>query len=295
MIKIIKDLFRWDSKQFVKATIGVLIFSFAINTFLVPLSLYSGGAMGLSQLIRTIIVDSLNLKVNFDIAGLLYYLINIPLLVIAYKKISKSFFFRTLFCVSLMTLCLTFIPIPNKPILDEVLACTLVGSLIAGYGNGLILSSSGSTGGIDIIGIAAIMRNNKLSVGKLGFFFNTILYSISGILYGVPVMIYSILFSFFESFVIDRTHEQNICSTAMIFTKNNPKGIIKYVEDVLDRDTTYWEAIGSYKETKTYICYVVLSKYELQLLERHLNKVDPTAFVVKTTGVGIDGKFKKSI
>ena len=82
-------MFKWDYKQFIKATIGVFIFSFAINTFLVPLHLYSGGAMGLSQLIRTIIVDSLKLNINFDIAGLLYYLINIPLLVIAFKKIIK--------------------------------------------------------------------------------------------------------------------------------------------------------------------------------------------------------------
>jgi uncharacterized membrane-anchored protein YitT (DUF2179 family) len=91
----------------------------------------------------------------------------------------------------------------------------------------------------------------------------------------------------------DRNHEQNICSTAMIFTKEKPVKIDEFIRDELKRDTTYWEGTGFYSYTKTYITFVVLSKYELQKLERYMPKLDPNAFVVKTNGVNVIGDFKK--
>ena len=47
--------------------------------------------------------------------------------------------------------------------------------------------------------------------------------------------------------------------------------------------------------TKTYISYVVLSKYELQRLERNLVDLDKNAFMVKVNGVEIDGNFQKKL
>ena len=43
--------------------------------------LYSGGIIGFAQIVRTILVSYLHLPIqNFDIAGLIYYAINIPVL-----------------------------------------------------------------------------------------------------------------------------------------------------------------------------------------------------------------------
>ena len=106
-------------------------------------------------------------------------------------------------------------------------------------------------------------------------------------------MIYSILYAAFYSIIVDRNHEQNICSTAMIFTKEKPIKIDEFIRDELQRDTTYWEGTGFYSYTPTYITFCVLSKYELQRLERYLPKLDPKAFIVKTNGVNVIGDFKK--
>lgn len=291
----INSIFKWNYMQVFKAVLGIFIFCFALNIFIIPMGLYNGGILGLAQLIRTIIIDNLNIKVNFDIAGLLNFVINVPLFILAYKNISKTFFSRTLFCVTIQTIFLTCIPNLSVPVVDDMLTSVLIGGILAGVGSGMALSAGASTGGTDIIGIALSQKNRNFSVGKFGLIFNLVIYAICGVMSGLSTMIYSILYSVFATFMVDRTHEQNICSTAIIFTKKKPSKIVDFVKNELDRGATTWEANGEYKDTKTYITYLVLSKYELQRLERNLPDLDSNAFMVKTDGVGIEGRFKKKL
>ena len=53
---------------------GALLLAAAINLFIVPQGLYSGGLYGLCQVIRTLLKTKLGLETPFDMAGLLYLL-----------------------------------------------------------------------------------------------------------------------------------------------------------------------------------------------------------------------------
>ena len=286
-------IFNWGWFKFTKCILGIFISSLAINLFIVPNNLYTGGILGLSQLIRTMIKSVFNINPGFDISSIIYYIINFPLFLIAYKRISKTFFVRTLFAVTINSFFLMLIPIPSTPLINDLLGNVLIGGIIGGIGIGMSLSTGSSTGGTDIIGIAFSKKNNKVTVGNINLFFNIIVYSICGLNYGIEIMIYSILCAMFESIATDRNHTQNICSEAFIFTKENPEKIIYFINKELKRGATYWEAIGGYTKTKTYIIYAVLSKYERMRLERHMNDFDENAFMVGDDGVEIKGHFDK--
>ncbi len=291
--KFLHKTFRWNLKDLIKAILGALIYAVAINLFIVPNSLYNGGILGISQLLRTIITTTFNLDLAIDIAGIINFIINIPLLFIAYKVISKTFFGRTVVCVCFTTIFLTIIPIPEKALIDDLLTNVLIGGILCGLGSGKLLSSHGSGGGTDIIGIALSMKNRNLSVGKIGGTINLFIYAICGILYGIPTMIYSIIYAVIGSLVVDNTHEQNVVSYVMIFTKKIPDTITEFIQKELNRDATVWEGTGAYNKTKTYICYSALSKYEVQKLERNIKRLDKDAFMIKNEGVGVDGNFQK--
>ena len=290
MKKIIK-LIDWNIKDVIKMLIGSIMFCLAVNIFVVPNNLYTGGVLGIAQLIRSIIVDVFDFKISFDFSGILYYVMNIPLFFLAYKKLSKTFFVRTLLVISIQTVMLSLIP--TTAVVDDVLTNVLVGGLLGGAGLGIVLSTGASTGGTDIVGLVLAKKNNQLSVGKLGLCVNVFTFSIAGILFGLETMIYSILYSFVDSLTIDKMHEQNICSTALIFSKKNPKDINNYIKNELGRDFTYWDAKGGYDDSRTYIIYTAMSKYELVKLERKIKECDFNAFMVKSDGVGIKGEFEK--
>ncbi len=290
MKKIIR-IINWKSSDFIKMLIGSFLCSFAINIFIVPNHLYTGGLLGLAQIIRSLCVDILHLKTSYDFSGIIYYIMNLPLFFIAYKNISKTFFYRTLLAVSAQTIMLS--TIPTIGIIDDVMANVLVGGILCGVGLGMVLSSGASSGGTDIIGVSIVKKRNDFSVGKLGLIVNLIVYGIAGIMYGLEIMIYSIIYAVFDSIMVDKMHEQNICSTAFIFCKKNPKKINDFIVNVLHRDFTYWDAKGGYDDSRTYIIYTVLTKYELIKLQRNLGKFDKNAFMITSEGVGIKGEFQK--
>lgn len=290
MKKLIKDI-NWNIYDLLKIFVGTLMFCVAINIFVVPNNLYTGGVLGISQLIRSITIDLFKLNIPFDFSGILYYILNIPLFIIAYKEISKTFFIRTLIAITLQTIMLSIIP--THQVLTDTLANILVGGLLGGAGLGIVLSCGASTGGTDIIGLVMAKKNNSLSVGKIGLIVNIFIYSIAGILYGLETMIYSIIYIFIDSLTIDKMHEQNICSTAFIFCKENPKVINDFIKNELNRDFTYWHAKGGYDDSRTYIIYTALSKYELIKLERKMKEFNINSFMIKSDGVGIKGEFEK--
>ena len=290
MKSLIKVL-NWNKKDIIKTLIGSIMFCIAINIFIVPNNLYTGGVLGLAQLIRSIILDVFKVNIGFDFSGILYYIINIPLFFLAYKNLSKTFFFRTLIVISIQTVMLSLIP--TTSIISDTLTNVLVGGLLGGAGLGIVLSCGASTGGSDIIGLVIAKKNNELSVGKIGLVLNVFIYTITGLMYGLQTMIYSIIYSFVDSLTIDKMHDQNICSTAFIFCKKNPKDINNYIKNELNRDFTYWDAKGGYDDSRTYIIYTALTKYELIKLERKIKECDFNAFMVKSEGVGIKGEFEK--
>ncbi len=291
MKKIIK-LFNWSIEDIIKVVVGSILFCLAINIFIVPNHLYTGGVLGIAQLIRSITKELFNIKNNFDYSGIIYYLINIPLFILAFRNLGKTFFVRTVFAVSLQALLLSVIPTVLL-IENNILTNVLVGGILGGIGVGLTLNSGASTGGTDIIGLALAKKNNNLSVGKLGLIINVIVYSIAGIMYGLETMIYSVIYAVCDSLMIDKMHEQNICSTAFIFCKKNPKKVNDYIKNELNRDFTYWDAKGGFDDSRTYIIYTALTKFELIKLERYLKKIDDHMFMIKSIGVGIKGEFEK--
>ena len=74
--------------------IGAALMATAINLFIVPQGFYAGGAYGMCQVIRTLLVTRAGLTLPFDLAGLLYLMVNLPLFYLAYRGLGRTFFLR---------------------------------------------------------------------------------------------------------------------------------------------------------------------------------------------------------
>ena len=74
---------RLDKREIYRtggALFGTLLYALGINLFIVPIAIYSSGLMGICQLIRTILVEYAGLRLgSFDVAGHIYYAINVPM------------------------------------------------------------------------------------------------------------------------------------------------------------------------------------------------------------------------
>ena len=275
---------------------NLLVFSAGINLFIVPANLYNGGVLGISQVIRTVLVRYFHLASGTtDIAGIINMLLNIPLFVLAYVFVGKKFFFRTLVCVVSQTLFLSLIPIPAIPIVRDSLTASIIGGIFGGTGIGIALQSGGSSGGLDIVGMIFTKRFKGFSVGKVSLSVNAVIYIVCAVLFGLQTAVYSIIYSAVSMLMTDRAHTQNINTEVVIFTKKKPLKIIDYIVNEYHRDATWWEAKGGYTEENTYMVIVVLSKYECAHLKRELKEVDEHAFVIVKDGMSVVGKYEKHL
>lgn len=285
-----------DLPRLFTAVAGMLVFSVGINLFVVPAELYNGGVLGISQILRTLLIRYAHLNFgSVDIAGLINLLFNIPLFFLAYRSIGRGFFVRTLICVISQTMFLTVIPIPAVPLVEDTLTASLIGGIVAGAGIGISLKNGGSSGGLDILGVYYTKRRQDFSVGRLSLSVNLFIYLACALLFDITVVIYCIIYTAVSTLIMDRTHSQNISTEVFVFTKEEPDQIMDYILKELVRGATYWEAKGGYTEETTNIIFTVISKHELSALKRRLRVLDPQAFVVSKEHVGIEGKFVKHL
>lgn len=266
--------------------IGSFLFCAGLNWFIVPLGLYNGGTVGISQIIRSV----LQLNTSFDIAGILNFILNIPLLFLAYFHFGRSLFLKTFFSIVTQTILFTFIPIPTQPIIQEYAVSCLMGGILAGTGVGITLKAGGSGGGLDILGLYFTQKFKDFGVGRFTLIINGIIYCACALLFELPVAIYSVLYAMVYSLAIDKTHLQNINTSVMIFTKK--KDVYEVILKELNRGVTYWKGTGGYTDTDTYVIYTVVSKYEVRTLQQKLNEKDPDAFVIVTEQDQILGNYE---
>ena len=52
------------------AVFATFLYALGVNLFVVPMGLYSGGVVGLSQIIRTLLAQAVELPAGVDIAGI---------------------------------------------------------------------------------------------------------------------------------------------------------------------------------------------------------------------------------
>ena len=290
-----QKLMHNKSLRLIGGLLGGLLLSVAINVFIVPQGLYGGGAYGLCQVIRTLLQRELSLSLPFDLAGVLYFFVNIPLFLLAYKALGREFFWKAAICTVCNSVFLAVIPSPSTPVIPDILTSCMVGGILAGFSNGLVLTCGASCGGLDILGLYLSKKGKGFTVGKFSLLFNAALYTLCLILFSAPTAIYSAIYTVFNALFVDRVHQQNITTQVLIVTKLRDLEPFWELGRKMDRGITYWTGHGAYTGDEVQILCICLSKYEIETLQQEVQKIDSHAFFMMQEGVHTRGNFKRHL
>jgi uncharacterized membrane-anchored protein YitT (DUF2179 family) len=116
---------------------GCLVFVWGLNAIMIPEGLFSGGLAGIAILLTRFMVDA-------DV-GVVFFLLNLPLMLLGVKTISRRFILLTGFGMVLFSAAAAFWKPPSIELGDPFLAAVSSG-VICGLCGGLILRSRGSAG-----------------------------------------------------------------------------------------------------------------------------------------------------
>ena len=294
-MKIPQQTLEDEGRKSLLIVVLSVLFAGVTNWFIVPYGLYSGGILGFCQLIRTLITEATGVKPPFDYAGLLYYAVNIPIMIVVSRLMGKRYFAKTILCVTAQSLGMALIPIPSTIPIASPLAAVLVGGILRGALVGLCMKYGANDGGMDLVAILMLQKDRHITVGNLNLIINAALYIAMGIHFNLTTVVYSLISSAMMAYALDRFYSQGINVEVHIITRQDPGELYSMILKELHRSVTTWDGMGIYAGKPVHILYVVLNKYEVAALRRLVRLYEPDAFLVETQGVTVGGNFEKHL
>ena len=284
-------IFKKELKMILNVIIGSATIGVGIMFFINPYKFYVGGINGLVMLIVNTI-DHFSGGETVINLGLLAIIMQIPLLVLGYIKLSKKFSYYTIFSVVIISTFLA-LPITQSWMPNDPLASALAGGILIGLGNGLLLKSGASSGGTTILFQYISIKTGK-TVGLYQIIYNATIISLAGFLFTPAVAIYTIISQIIANIVIDMIHTGYNFMKLEIVTDNG-REMASTLAHSLPHGVTYVDATGAYSNLAKTIVYCVISVHEMDSYMTLIKSIDSKAFVVMTGVQKVRGNFIKKI
>ena len=267
--------------------------------------LYSGGIPGFGQLFRDIFYVLFEVDLGTAFIGLFVLIVNIPILLLGWFKISHRFTVYSIISVLIQAFILSLLPRVNMGLdsVEHALAASVLGGLLIGIGAGGALRFGTSTGGFDILAQYFAFKKGK-SVGMTTMSLNLMIALLGGMVLGGQVgpggkvvaggliISYTVIRIIITTIAVDRVHTSYHFLAVDIITET-PNDLSEAILHKVYRGVTLLKAEGAYSHHEKTIIYVIISAYELHGLIQICKEVDPKAFIVTQPVRNVTGNFRK--
>ncbi len=275
--KKIKDIIR----KLAFIVLGNFLCSIAFNVFFIPSKLLSGGVGGLGILIQYLT----------DIpAGIWVFIINIPIFIIGSKMVDREFaiygFISMLIFSSLLTITSG---IGRYLVVDDILLTSVFGGIFNGVGMGLMFRNRVSQGGFDIV--ATILRKKyNVNIGTALMGVNTIIISLSSLLFGYKSAMYTLIAMYVGYRVLDKVQTGFNIKKNVVIVSDKSEELANAIIKRLHRGVTFLEGIGGYTNEDKKVIYCIITSRETAKLKNIVDEIDPNAFLTINDVVEVKGR-----
>ncbi len=266
--------------------IASLIMAINMNSFVAAGGLIPGGFNGLSVLIQRVASTFFDFEIPFSVINLS---LNAIPAYIGFKMIGKKFTIYSIIMIILTSVLVDFLPVYK--ITEDVLLICIFGGIINGIAISIALHGGASSGGTDFIAMAISQKTNT-SAWNYMLFINAILILIGGTLFGWDKALYSIIFQYCSTQLVDTLHNQYKKLTVFIVSKK-PDELMAAVMESTHHGFTCLEGYGGYSKNPKTLLYTVIGESEFKEVRKITRKIDPDAFINVTKTAMIEGRFYK--
>lgn len=267
-----KDRIKKDLYTLLMMGISAFVYSIAITSFSNVGGIYPGGFAGISRIVSDISLRFFKLDIPF---GVIYFILNIFPTILVFRYIGKRFTIFSVIQYILVSVITIFLP--PFLILDDPMLIAIFGGLLSGVGIGIALHYNASSGGTDFIAIYVANKFNR-STWNYVMLGNILILSIAGLIFGWEKALYSIVYQFVSTQVVERMHERYKMETLTIITKK-PQDVADSVLEGTRHGITEIKGEGFYSHTDMTILYMVINSFQRRQVIKAVLKADPKAFV----------------
>ncbi|WP_410506309.1 YitT family protein [Haloimpatiens sp. FM7315] len=274
-----------DRNGFIKRIIGVCLGSFlyalAINIFISPHKLLSGGVAGLALLVQ---------YVSHIPSGYLVFILNIPVFILGLKKVDKDFVLFSMIGMMTMSIFLVVTKGISKYILmDDLVISTIFGAILSGAAMGIIFRNRASQGGTDII--AVILKNkNGFKISTMYFMLDAFIVVLGAFATNLKLTLYTVSLMYIKAVVIEKVIEGFDHKKIVMIVTAKEEEISSKIMTTIGRGTTYLYGEGGYTGKKKKIIYCLLTTRELNSVKKIVESVDDKALISISEAEEVQGR-----
>lgn len=261
---------RLELKNTLYILIGLLCCAAAYNMYLIPNNIAAGGFTGIGQL-----VNSVFSQIS---VGTVSIILNIPLFALSMRTLGLRFGIRSLIAMLGLSLFIDHIPFP--PATNDLLLATVFGGALGGFGFGLVLRGSATTGGSDMLAslIHRYIPTVRVSVGI--FAVDGLVIAASAFVFDQQAAMYALICTFLMNVVVDVVLEGPNSAHSFFIISDHSEAIARRVMDEMERGVTAFDGKGMYSGKDKQVLLCVVNRFETMQLRRIIFSIDPRAFVI---------------
>ena len=270
-------------KDYIVITLAVIIMDLGIYAFKFPNHFSFGGVSGLAVVLNEILRIS---------AAQINLVINLALLVIGFAVLGKSFGLKTAYATVLSSVVLSLMekmmpisaPLTNQPMLELAYAIALPAVAAA-----MLFYVDASGGGTDIVAMI-LKKYTTIDIGTALLISDVAIVALSFIAFDVRTGLFSVCGLLAKSIFVDRTMDQMRLCKYFTIISSDPEPICDFIQNVLNRSTTLYNAEGGYSHENKKVILCALDRRQAVILQRFIRQTDDSAFIMITKSSETFGK-----
>ena len=278
------NVVRTDLRTLGGVLAGSLLIAVNINLFVNNAGLLPGGFSGVAILLQRIFQRFFGLSIPFSPLSLAF---NAVPAYFAFRIIGKRY---PLFsCLYIVIMSFLTDLIPAFSITEDRLLMAVFGGIVNGAGCSLILNLGACTGGTDFIAMCLSVKKG-ITVFNYIMAANWVLLLISGSLFGMESALYSIIFQYVGTQVVNLLYQRFEKKTLFVITER-PDDIITELRTETNHTCTVLHGEGGYLGDEKRVLYMVIGADELGQVRRLIRAIDKNAFINIMNSEMVTGNF----
>lgn len=268
-------------QEYVIIALGCTIMAAGVSLFLLPNELSTGGFSG----IATIVYYFFKVPMGVTVLAL-----NIPLLIIAYFKVGKQLFARSIYGTIVFSLMIDLIDKITPLTHDRFLGC-IYGGVFAGIGTAIILKFDASTGGSDLLSHIIRAYKKQYKSSSLILAVDTVVIALNVIFFkNIEIGLYSAIAIFLMGKMIDLIFEGVNFTKVIFIISPKYEEIAGQISASINRGSTGLFSKGMYTDQEKLTLLCVGSRTEAYEMQSIAKEIDKEAFIIIMNAREVIGK-----
>lgn len=223
--------------------------------------------------------------------GTFGFILDIPLLIIAFRVFGGMFGIRTIVAAVLTPIFMNSLTwligdIPAEmfggkiDLTNDIIIACIFGGVMMGAGVGLVVKTHATTGGTDVIAMLLTKYAN------MKFAYGVLIVDSLVVVFGMIVLgdwrlpLYSLVTIFVSSRVINYVIDGESYDKLLFIISDKNEELQEFILHEIGRGATYIRSHGMYTKEDKEMIFLVVSRSEINIVQSKIKELDPMSFVV---------------